>query len=215
MYMIFCNGFEPWIQDFYSRSKIRPFFNYHSSTCICAWTNSHFWTASSGTIVSVYSDFLGVSLYPIHLTSKLLSKQIIKDLDVHLPTMISLNSSEAFTMYLCVMIQTGTVYTCWNIILYNVCPFNRWLSYNTGHFIPWPSYVEQCSWTSTPGRGACRRMEYGSGRSAINIASTLIKTTRHQFNNVAQLILSVLIPIMPVNEIQFWLQKQSLRTFSF
>lgn len=116
---------------FYSRSKIRPFFNYHSSTCICAWTNSHFWTASSGTIVSVYSDFLGVSLYPIHLTSKLLSKQIIKDLDVHLPTMISLNSSEAFTMYLCVMIQTGTVYTCWNIILYNVCPFNRWLSYNT------------------------------------------------------------------------------------
>lgn len=75
--------------------------------------------------------FWGVSLYPIHLTSKLLSKQIIKDLDVHLPTMISLNSSEAFTMYLCVMIQTGTVYTCWNIILYNVCPFNRWLSYNT------------------------------------------------------------------------------------
>lgn len=131
MYMIFCNGFEPWIQDFYSRSKIRPFFNYHSSTCICAWTNSHFWTASSGTIVSVYSDFLEVSLHPIDLTSKLLSKQIIKDLDVHLPTMISLNSSEAFTMYLCVMIQTGTVYTCWNIILYNVCPFNRWLSYNT------------------------------------------------------------------------------------
>lgn len=27
--------------------------------CICAWTNSHFWTASSGTTVSVYSDFLG------------------------------------------------------------------------------------------------------------------------------------------------------------
>lgn len=63
-------------------------------------------------LLQVYSDFLGVSLYPIHLTSKLLSKQIIKDLDVHLPTMISLNSSEAFTMYLCVMIQTGTVYTC-------------------------------------------------------------------------------------------------------
>lgn len=146
MYMIFCNGFEPWIQDFYSRSKIRPFFNYHSSTCICAWTNSHFWTASSGTIVSVYSDFLGVSLYPIHLTSKLLSKQIIKDLDVHLPTMISLNSSEAFTMYLCVMIQTGTVYTCWNIILYNVCPFNRWLSFHPMTIIRGAMLMDINSW---------------------------------------------------------------------
>lgn len=132
MYMIFCNGFEPWIQDFYSRSKIRPFFNYHSGTCICACRNSNFWTASLGTIVSGYSGFFFlVPLHPIHLTSQLLSKQIIKDLDFHLPKMISLNSSEAFTMYLCVMIQTGTVYTCWNIILYNVCPFNRWPSYNT------------------------------------------------------------------------------------
>lgn len=133
MYMIFCNGFEPWIQDFYSRSKIRPFFNYHSSTCICAcmkkrsFLNSFFMY----NCIRIQWLFWGVSLYPIHLTSQLLSKQIIKDLDVHLPTMISLNSSEAFTMYLCVMIQTGTVYPCWNIILYNVCPFNQWQSYNT------------------------------------------------------------------------------------
>lgn len=55
--------------------------------------------------VQLYQDTVAFwgSLYPIHLTNKLTSTQIIHGFDIHPPTMISLNSSEAFTMYLTVL----------------------------------------------------------------------------------------------------------------